>query len=191
MLAIAGLGNPGAKYSGTRHNIGFMITGALGEKHGISGGFSSKFNAITGKGKIKGAEVLLIQPQTYMNLSGEAVSKALNWYKIDFKDLFVIYDDTSIEFGRVRFRPSGSAGGHNGIKSIISRCGNDVFPRLKVGIGPDPGERFRADYVLQPFFPEEKKHLPEIINACVEAVEFYLEKGMEPAMNRYNGIKYV
>ncbi len=191
MLVIAGLGNPGLKYSGTRHNIGFMITGALAEKHGIKGSFSSKFNAIIGKGTLQDTEVLLVQPQTYMNLSGQAVAGVLNWYKEEVKNLFVIYDDISLDLGKIRFRPSGSSGSHNGIKSIITSCGSENFARLKVGIGPNPGEHLWANYVLQPFSLEEKKHLPEIIKVCAEAVEFYISEGMEASRNKYNGINII
>jgi len=191
LLIIAGLGNPGQKYSGTRHNIGFMITGALAEKHGIKGSFSSKFNAIIGKGSIKGTEVLIVQPQTYMNLSGQAVSGVLNWYKEGVNNLFVVFDDISLDFGVIRFRPSGSSGSHNGVKSIISSCGSEEFPRLKVGIGPNPGEHLWANYVLQPFSSGEKKHLPEIISVCTDALEYYICEGMNASMNRYNGINII
>lgn len=188
MFLIAGLGNPGQKYAGTRHNIGFMVTGNLAEKHDIRGIFQSKFNAIVGKGRINDAEVLIVQPQTYMNLSGQAVQAALHWYKIDVKKLFVIYDDISLDFGRIRFRPSGTAGSHNGIKSIISYCGTENFARLKVGIGPNPGEHLWSSYVLQQFSVSEKKDLPKIIETCTECVEFYLKEGINSAMNKYNGL---
>lgn len=187
-LVIVGLGNPGQQYKNTRHNIGFMVTGELAEKHGITGSFSSKFNAIVGKGKINNTDVLIVQPQTFMNLSGEAVSKVLNWYKLDTKNLFVVFDDISLDFGRVRFRPSGSAGSHNGIKSIITRCGSDKFNRLKIGVGPNPGEHLWASYVLQPFPSEEKELLPKVIDICIEGIEYYLKEGIDSARNKYNGI---
>lgn len=188
MLAIAGLGNPGGKYKNTRHNIGFRITGAFAEKHSISGKYVSKFDAIIGKGEINNSEILIIQPQTYMNLSGEAIFKVLNWYKIDIKNLFVVFDDVSLDFGRIRFRPDGSSGGHNGIKSIISTCGSEKFSRLKVGIGPNPGEHLWKSYVLQKFSEEEQKKLPEITDICVEAINFFLNKGMLEARNKFNGL---
>lgn len=188
MLVIAGLGNPGDKYKLTRHNIGFMVTGALSEKYAIKGKFSPKFNAIVGKGEINGTEVMIVQPQTYMNLCGNAVASVLNWHKTDIKDLFVIFDDVTLDFGRVRFRPDGSAGSHNGVKSIVSSCGSEKFPRLKVGIGPNPGEALWKDYVLQKFSPQEQKHLPKLTGFCVEAVEHYIAEGMEPARNKYNGL---
>ncbi len=188
LLLITGLGNPGEKYKNTRHNTGFMITGALAEKYGITGKFSSKLNAITGKGKIKNTETVIVQPQTFMNLSGEAVARVLKWYGIGVENLFVIFDDISLELGKIRFRPSGSAGGHNGIKSIIAACGSENFPRLKVGIGPDPGEQLWAGYVLKPFSEGEKKYLPEITDVCIEAVEYYITEDMDAARNRYNGL---
>ncbi len=188
MLVIVGLGNPGEKYKNTRHNIGFIITGALAEKFKITGKYSPKFDAIIGKGNIKDTEVLIVQPQTYMNLSGEAVLRVLNWYKLDVSNLFVIFDDVSLDFGRIRFRPDGSAGGHNGIKSIISSCGSENFPRLKIGIGPNPGERLWKTYVLQKFSEQEQKHLPNITDVCVDAVEFYIQQEMAAARNKFNGI---
>ena len=188
MIVIAGLGNPGEKYKNTRHNIGFRITGVLAEKFGIVGKHSSKFDSIIGKGEINNTEVLIVQPQTYMNLSGEAISKLLNWHKLDNNNLFIIFDDVTLDLGKIRFRPSGSAGGHNGIKSIISNCGSEVFARLKVGIGPNPGEHLWRSYVLQEFSKDEQKHLPKITDFCVKAVETYLREGIASASNKYNGI---
>lgn len=188
LLLIAGLGNPGPKYRNTRHNVGFMITGHLAEKYGINGSFVSKFNAIVGKGNIKGHEALIVQPQTFMNLSGEAVQKVMNYYRVEVKDLFVVFDDISIDFGRIRFRPSGSAGSHNGVKSIIQHAGSEEFPRLKVGVGPNPGEHLWASYVLKPFAKEESEHLPEIINLSIKGIECFIEEGVESARNKFNGI---
>ena len=188
MKIITGLGNPGDKYKNTRHNTGFTVTEALASKHGIEGKFNSKFNAITGKGTIQDQEVLIVQPLTYMNLSGDAVSKVLNWYKTDPAELIVVYDDISLDLGIVRFRASGSAGGHNGIKSIISCCGGEKFARLKVGIGPNPGEHLQASYVLEKFTEEENKLLKKIIPVSVEALEDYLKSGIIFAQNKYNGI---
>ncbi len=188
MLVIVGLGNPGEKYKNTRHNLGFKITGALAEKYSINGKYSSKFDALTGKGEIKGREVIIVQPQTYMNLSGKAVCSVLNWHKLDINNLFVIFDDVSLDFGRIRFRPDGSAGGHNGIKSIISCCGGEKFARLKVGIGPNPGEHLWKSYVLQRFCEQEQKFLPKVTDICIEAVEFYIQNGIAAARNEFNGI---
>ena len=191
MKIIAGLGNPGEKYKNTRHNMGFMVTEALASKYDIKGSFISKFNAIVGKGMVKDIEVLIVQPLTYMNLSGEAVSKVMNWYKVDISDLFVVFDDVSLDIGKIRFREEGSAGGHNGIKSIISCCGGQNFPRLKVGIGPNPGEHLWTSYVLEKFTAEESEILKKIIPLSVEAVEDYLLSGMNFVQNKYNGIDVI
>jgi PTH1 family peptidyl-tRNA hydrolase len=112
----------------------------------------------------------------------------MNWHKVDISNLFVVFDDITLDFGRIRFRPDGSAGSHNGVKSIIQSCGSEKFPRLKVGIGPNPGEALWADYVLQKFPPQEKKHLPELTDLCVEAIECYVSEGIDAAQNKYNGM---
>ena len=189
MKIIVGLGNPGDRYKKTRHNVGFMITGELAEKHNITGKMESKFNSIIGKGNINNVDVLIVQPLTFMNLSGQAVSKVLNWYKIEPTELFVVFDDISLDLGRIRFRTSGSEGGHNGVGSIIEQLGGfKDFPRLKVGIGPDPGGLFRKDFVLQEFRNEEKEIIDKIIPVCIEGIEVYLKEGVESAMNKFNGI---
>ena len=185
---IVGLGNPGDKYKNTRHNIGFMVTEAFASKYNIDGKPNSKFNAIVGKGLVEDEEVVIVQPLTYMNLSGQAVLKVLSWYKSDISDLVVVYDDISIDLGKIRFRPTGSAGGHNGIKSIISCCGGDNFDRLKVGIGPSPGEHLWTSYVLEKFSEQETEVLKKIIPLCAESLEDYLKLGINFVQNKYNGI---
>ena len=141
---IVGLGNPGDKYKGTRHNVGFMITAELASRHGIEGKFNSKFNSMIGKGKINGEEVINFTTIDIYEISGQAVVKALKWYNIEPSKLIVIFDDINMDIGRIRFRGSGSDGGHNGIKSIIENLGGfKDFPRLKIGIGPDPGSECR------------------------------------------------
>lgn len=189
MIVIAGLGNPGEKYSKTRHNIGFMITGKLAQKHAITGKSESKFNAVVGKGTIFAQPVMIVQPTTFMNLSGEAIFKILNFYKLEPKDLFVIFDDISLDLGKVRFRDKGSDGGHNGIKSIIKNLGNkNDFARLKVGIGPQPKGIPSETYVLQKFSESEEKMLPQVIDLSVDAIEDYLKNGIEFAQNKFNGV---
>jgi len=184
---IVGLGNPGDKYKGTRHNAGFITTGQLASKHNIVGKIDTKFNSIIGRGIISNKDVLIVQPLTYMNLSGQAISKVLNWYKIEPTKLLVVFDDISLELGRIRFKPSGSEGGHNGVRSIIENLGGfKDFPRLKIGIGPDPGSATRATYVLQEFTKPEKEILDKVIPICVEGIEFYLEEGIEKTRNKYN-----
>jgi peptidyl-tRNA hydrolase, PTH1 family len=189
---IVGLGNPGDRYKKTRHNVGFMVTGMLAEKYHIDGKMEPRFNSIVGKGVINGKDALILQPLTYMNLSGEAVVKVLNWYKIEPEKLFVVFDDISLDLGRIRFRKSGSDGGHNGVKSIIENLGGfKNFPRLKVGIGPDPGGVVRKDYVLKKFAPDESEILDKIIHICVEGIETYLEYSIEESMNKFNSINLI
>lgn len=189
---IVGLGNPGEKYKNTRHNVGFVITGEFASKYGITGRSESKFNAIIGKAKIAGVETLIVQPLTFMNLSGQSILKILNWYKVSPENLLVVYDDVSLDIGRLRFRDSGSDGGHNGIKSIIqSLGGNKKFPRLKVGIGPDPCGELRQSYVLGEFTSGEKTILDELIPSCINGIETFLNDGIQKASNDFNGINIV
>ncbi len=190
MKLIIGLGNPGAKYENTRHNAGFKVVSHLADKHSISGKTESKFNAIVGKGKIEFEDVVIFEPLTYMNLSGQAVSSVMSFYKIQKEDILVVYDDLSLDLGIIRFRSNGSDGGHNGIKSIIQHLGGDnKFARLKVGIGPQPSFLASEDFVLQKFSNEEKKSLDKITPICSEAIEFCIKNGISDSMNRYNGGK--
>ncbi|MGD9580610.1 MAG: aminoacyl-tRNA hydrolase [Vampirovibrionia bacterium] len=189
MYLIAGLGNPGAQYEATRHNIGFRIISNLAEKHKIDGNFSQKFNAIVGKGTIKGIDTILVEPLTFMNLSGNAILKILNWYKIDHTKMLIIYDDIDLNLGRLRFKDGGSDGGHNGIKSIIEQLGGKQnFDRLRVGIGPGPNGPERKNFVLGKFLPEQQTLLSESIKLASQGVELYLKSGLQEAMNKYNGI---
>lgn len=191
MKLIIGLGNPGNNYKNTRHNIGFMSVEKLAEKHGISLKFESKFNAFVGKGSICGKDVFLVEPMTYMNLSGESIVKVVNWYKLQKENIFIIFDDISLDLGRLRFRNSGSDGGHNGIKSIINCFGGfNSFHRLKVGIGPDPGGHARSNFVLEPFASSEKALLNKVIEGTVEATELYLKNDINTASNHFNGIDF-
>ncbi len=189
MIVVVGLGNPGEKYENTRHNVGFMITSALAEKFNINGKSDKKFNAIVGKGTIAGEEAIIVQPLTFMNLSGEAVGKILSYYKADKKNLLVIFDDLSLDLGVLRFRKQGSDGGHNGIKSIIKHLsGQNDFSRLKVGIGPQPPFLASENFVLQKFDKLEEQKLKEVVDMCVDAVEFYVKNGADASMNKFNGI---
>ncbi|MDD3419400.1 MAG: aminoacyl-tRNA hydrolase [Candidatus Gastranaerophilales bacterium] len=190
MKLIVGLGNPGAKYENTRHNIGFMAVSHLAEANSIQGKTESKFNAIVGKGKIADTDVVIAQPLTYMNLSGQSVSSLMSFYKISKDDILVVYDDIALDLGVIRFRPSGSDGGHNGIKSIIQHTGGDSnFARLKIGIGPQPQFVPSENFVLQKFTPDEAERLKKIIPICSEAIEYFLKNGVSDSMNRYNGGK--
>ncbi len=189
MKIIAGLGNPGKDYSHTRHNIGFMVIEKFMQKYDISLKKESKFNSYTGKGIISNTNILLVEPLTFMNLSGTALAKISHWYKIPVEDILVIFDDINLDFGRVRFRDSGSDGGHNGIKSIIQCFGGaNNFARLKVGVGPDPGGAARKNYVLQNFAKKEIEVLPKILDVCVNSLEVFLSEDISAASNKFNGL---
>lgn len=187
MKVIIGLGNPGSKYIFTRHNAGFLVTSKLADKYNATFKFESKFNANVAKISIDSEDVYIIQPQTYMNLSGEAVIKFLTFYKIKPTDIIVVYDDISIDLGRIRYRGDGSDGGQKGIKSIIQLLGTNVFPRLKVGIGPQPKLLPSEAFVLQNFTTEEDVILDRVLDLCVESIEFTISNGIVNAQNLYNG----
>ncbi len=189
MYIVAGLGNPDRKYAGTKHNIGFDVITNISDKHNIDlskTGFKSKL----GQGFIDGEKLLLMKPQTYMNLSGEAVGEAVNFYKIDIeRELIIIQDDIDLEPGSIRIRAKGSAGGHNGIKSIISHLGSSNFIRIKVGVGGKPKDRDLADHVLSGFDRETEPLIRKILDTAREAVFEIIKNGAEAAMNKYNGLK--
>ena len=186
MYLIAGLGNPGRKYAGTRHNTGFSVIDVIAEKNGISI-LESKHKALIGKGIIEGQRVILAKPQTYMNLSGESIRELIDYYKIEEKDeLIVIYDDISMDVGRLRIRKKGSAGGHNGIKNIIAHLGHDTFLRIKVGVGEKPQGYDLADYVLGHFTQDERKEIEAGALAAEEALHLLLRGEVEAAMNAIN-----
>ena len=186
MYIIVGLGNPGKKFDGTKHNMGFDVIDYLADEYRIPcSGVSQK--AMYGKGIIGGQKVLLAKPMTYMNLSGESVAALVNYYKIDpEQELVVIYDDISLEPGAVRIRKKGSAGGHNGMKNIITHLGTDHFKRIRIGVGEKPKEWDLADYVLAPFGREERKKVDEAVKDAAAAVAFIVQDDMDGAMNRYN-----
>lgn len=186
MYLIAGLGNPGRQYEGTRHNMGFDVIDCLIEKHGIPQS-GVKFNAMFGKGIIGGERVVLMKPLSFMNLSGGPVQETANYFKIDPEtEIIVIYDDIDLEPGQIRIRKKGSAGGHNGIKDIIRRLGTDNFLRIKVGVGAKPKDWDLADHVLGRFADSERKLVDEAIVRAADAVEMILANGADAAMNRYN-----
>ena len=186
MKVIVGLGNPGKKYDNTRHNIGFEAIDYIADKEGISIN-TGKHKALIGTGYMAGEKVLLVKPQTFMNLSGESLRPIMDFYKLDLSDILVIYDDISLEPGMLRLRTKGSAGGHNGIKSIIAHLGSDNFPRLKFGVGDKPKEMDLADYVLGRFSPQDEAVVSEGIKRACEAVECMIGEGCDAAMNKYNG----
>ena len=189
MFIIAGLGNPTLQYEGTRHNVGFDVIDMLADRYNISVD-GRKGRALVGKGIIEGQKVLLVKPQTYMNLSGESLRELVNYYKIDEEhELLVIYDDISLDVGQLRIRKKGSAGGHNGIKNIIANLGTDVFPRIKIGVGEKPKKYDLADYVLSRFSAEEQKIMDEAFGEAAEAAVMMMTTGAERAMNHYNAKK--
>ena len=186
MYIIAGLGNPGKEYAGTRHNAGFAVIDALADKYNIDVD-AKKHRALIGKGIIQGQKVILAKPQTYMNLSGESVRSLLDYYKMDEEhELIVIYDDISLDVGQLRIRAKGSAGGHNGMKNIIAHLGSQVFPRIKVGVGEKPPKWDLADYVLGHFQGDEKKLMEEAYDRAAAAVAEILTDGPDKAMNDFN-----
>ena len=186
MFIIAGLGNPTLQYEGTRHNVGFDVIDMLADRYYISVD-GRKGRALVGKGIIEGQKVLLVKPQTYMNLSGESLRELVNYYKIDEEhELLVIYDDISLDVGQLRIRKKGSAGGHNGIKNIIANLGTDVFPRIKIGVGEKPKKYDLADYVLGHFQGDEKKLMVEAYDRAEAAVAEILTDGPDKAMNDFN-----
>ena len=186
MFIIAGLGNPDEKYQGTRHNVGFDVVDRLAEKYQIAVD-TKKHRALIGKGVIEGQKVLLAKPQTYMNLSGEAVHEAAQFYKIPADHVLVIYDDVSLPVGKLRVRPTGSAGGHNGIKNIIAHLGTQEFPRIKIGTGaPAGGGAEMIDWVIGVPSQAERKILVESFENAVKAAEDIIENGCQKAMNDYN-----
>lgn len=187
MYIIAGLGNPGRDYVGTRHNIGFDAADAIAAKYDIK--FSkNKFKAVFGEGIIGGEKVILAKPQTFMNLSGESIRELRDWYKIPDSNIIIIYDDISLPLGKLRLRGKGSAGGHNGMKSIIYQLQTDVFPRLKIGVGaPSDIDYDLADYVLGKFSKDEVEILvPSVIKVC-DAVKSIILNGVEKTMSKFNG----
>ena len=188
MYLIAGLGNPSRTYEGTRHNIGFTMIDAIGNKFGIDV-TTKKHKALVGRGIIDGMRVILAKPQTYMNLSGESIREIADFYKIEPENIIIIYDDISLDVGQLRIRKKGSAGGHNGIKNIIAHLGTQEFPRIKVGIGNKPEGWDLADYVLSKYSKAEQEALEEASEGVIGAVKLMLMDDIEAAMNKYNANK--
>ena len=181
---VVGLGNPGAKYEHTRHNMGFLTVDLLAEQAGVKLNkvkFKSAYNILS----FAGAKCLVMKPQTYMNLSGEAVREAVQFYKIPADRVLVIYDDVSLPVGKLRVRPTGSAGGHNGIKNIIAHLGTDVFPRVKVGVG-SPADHDMIDWVIGVPPKEDRKVLLDSLNRALDAAACIIESGTDRAMNQFN-----
>ena len=185
MKIIVGLGNPTKEYAGTRHNVGFSVIYNISDAYGIAVD-TKKHKALIGKGMIEGEKVVLAMPQTYMNLSGESVRELMDFYKCDLQDLIVIYDDISLDVGKIRIRAKGSAGGHNGIKNIIAHLNTQEFARIKVGVGEKPPKMDLADYVLGRFSKEEQPIIRESADRVREAVADIIMHDVSYAMNKYN-----
>lgn len=186
MKIIVGLGNPGKEYDGTRHNIGFAAVTALAEKYGISFDNSKKLRGMTGLGFIEGQKVLLLKPLTFMNNSGESVKEAQEYYKVPDEDILVIYDDINLDVGKLRIRAKGSAGGHNGIKSLIAHLGGEVFPRIRIGVGEKPQGWDLADYVLGRFSKEDAVTMHEAAKKAAEAAAIWAQYDINTTMNMFN-----
>ncbi len=186
MYLIAGLGNPDKKYEETRHNAGFKAVDALADKLGTSIN-DKRFKGLTGTAVYNGTKLLLLKPLTYMNLSGEAVAEAANFYKIDPSHIIILFDDVNFTCGRMRVRGSGSAGGHNGMKNIILNLGTDAFPRVRIGVG-DKGQRDMISHVLGKFEADDRRLMEEVYKTAAEAALDIIDKGVPDAMNKYNGL---
>ena len=180
---IAGLGNPGRKYAGTRHNVGFDVLDLIAERHRLAWE-SAPADALMAKWRAAGA--LLAKPLTFMNLSGHAVGELLRYFRIDLSDLLIVVDDVNLELGRLRARARGSAGGHNGLKSLIAQLGTEEFARLRVGVGRGDNRRDLADHVLASFDPAERTMVAETVSRTGDAVELFVAEGIGPVMNRFN-----
>jgi PTH1 family peptidyl-tRNA hydrolase len=188
MWLIAGLGNPGARYRKTRHNLGFMVLDALAERAGIRI-VKERAKALIGRGRIGSREVVLAQPQTFMNLSGVSVARLMRHWRLKPESLIVAYDDLDLPFARIRLAQGGGAGGHKGVASIIEHLGERDFTRLRLGIGrPEEEGLTAADYVLRSFKPRERELLPEVISRGAEAVEAILGSGLAAAQTRFNRV---
>lgn len=183
---FVGLGNPGIQYERTRHNVGFWAVEALAKDLGIAI-TKSKSKALVGEGKVDDQRVVLALPQTYMNLSGISVNQLMQWYKVPASRVAVLYDDVDLPSGRIRIRAGGSAGTHNGMRSIVGECGMQDFPRIRIGIGPKPAVMDLADYVLAKLTGEQEQVLRSATDAAAQAARVLLEGGAEAAMARFNG----
>ena len=184
MKVIVGLGNPGPQYAETRHNIGFLLVDLLAEVYKLQ--FRAKFQGLWTEGKVEEERILLLKPQTFMNLSGRSVRELTNFYKISGEDLLIVHDDMDLAFGKIRLRDQGSAGGHNGIKSILAELGTDKFWRLKLGVGRPPKEHDPAGYVLSTFSEDETTQLDEELGRAEKATKLWIKGEADRAMNLYH-----
>lgn len=186
---IVGLGNPGAKYDRTRHNIGFDVIDLLAQYWHISLTDQKKFHGVFGEGIAPGGKIRLLKPQTFMNNSGQAIRSVIDWYKLPPESVLVIYDDMDLPIGKIRMRLSGSAGGHNGMKSAIAHLGTQNFPRLRIGIGSAKtakGDKDTVSHVLGKFAPNEAAIMTEVVQLAADSIEYSLKHTVEKAMSLFN-----
>jgi peptidyl-tRNA hydrolase, PTH1 family len=183
MKLVVGLGNPGRKYAGTRHNVGFEVVDALAERHRLDWE-GAPAEAVMARWRSAGA--FLAKPLTFMNLSGFAVRDLLHYFKVDVADLLVVVDEVQLDLGRLRTRANGSAGGHNGLKSLIEQLGTDRFARMRIGVGRGDARRDLADHVLATFDKDERPVVADTITRAVDAIDVFVAEGIEPMMNRFN-----
>jgi peptidyl-tRNA hydrolase, PTH1 family len=183
MKIVVGLGNPGKRYDGTRHNVGHAVVDALAEGPGVSV-FQNRFHAGVAEWTEEGEKILLVKPETFMNLSGRCVRETVDFYQVPLHDLLVVCDDINLPLGKLRFRARGTHGGHNGLRDIQAHLGTTVYPRLRIGVGAPEDEVI--DYVLGRFRPSERTAINEALELAVQAVVFWVREGIEKSMNRYN-----
>jgi PTH1 family peptidyl-tRNA hydrolase len=182
---VAGFGNPGRRYAGTRHNVGFDVLDRLATRHGVEWESAPRgIEALVGRWRKR--DVVIAKPLTFMNLSGQAIVGLLQFFKIALPDLLVVVDDANLELGRLRARAGGSAGGHNGLKSVIESLGTDEFARLRIGVGRGDARRDLADHVLATFDPEERASVAEAVDRSADAADLFVAEGITPVMNRFN-----
>jgi PTH1 family peptidyl-tRNA hydrolase len=185
MKIVVGLGNPGQKYKQTRHNVGFDVLASIANRYGV-GRPKAKFNAEVAETIINNQKTVLISPLTFMNLSGQSVRAALDFFKVPVEDIMIVCDDINLDVGRIRIRPGGSAGGQNGLKDIIQRSGTDKIPRLRLGVGRVPARWDAADFVLGKFDEHDRQLVDVGIERAADAIELWIGSGIQPAMNQYN-----
>ncbi len=186
---VVGLGNPGVKYDGTRHNCGFMVIDRLAQRWGITLQTEKRFQGLYGEGRGPQGKLRLLEPHTYMNVSGQSVRAAMDWYKLLPESVLVVYDEMALPLGRLRLRASGSAGGHNGIKSLIQHLGSQTFPRIRVGVGQPEGAKDVIAHVLGKFTPDEKPILDKVLDAAADSVELTIRQDIQAAMNKFNPLE--
>jgi len=183
MRIVVGLGNPGREYAGTRHNLGFMVVDEIARRYGPAH-WKKRFRSEIGEVFVDAQKIVLVKPQTFMNLSGTAVREAINWYHVERDEVIIVMDDLDTPFGSLRLREKGTAGGHNGLSSIIQQLGSNDVPRLKIGIGR--GRSTASAHVLSRFSPDQERELPDLINQSADAVEIWIKDGIVAAMNQAN-----